>query len=154
MRFYRDIIAEVDKPIKNSGTHYHEWSPQSIKLYWDICTNNTFIRKQFYPLEYWEDLLAWAAQKITTAPVTIVDVGCGSGNLIECIGKIYRDASICGVDLSEESLKPAKERFKKHRNVRFKVGSLDRLPFENGSVDVITSTEVLEHTFPETFNKS
>ncbi len=154
MRFYRDIIAEAHKPIKNPETHYHEWSPQSIKLYWDICTNNPFIQRQFYPIEYWQDLLAWGAQKIPTTPLTIVDVGCGNGNLIECIAKIYRDAFIYGVDLSEESLKPAKKRFEKYTNIRFKVGSLDQLPFENGSIDMVTCTEVLEHTFPETFNKS
>jgi ubiquinone/menaquinone biosynthesis C-methylase UbiE len=154
MRFYRDIIADVDKLLKTSENHYHEWSPESIKLYWNICTNNPLIRRQFYPIEYWEDLLAWAAQKITTRPLTIVDVGCGNGNLIECISKIYGDVSIYGVDLSDESLEPAEERFKEHESIQFKVGSFDRLPFDDGSIDMVTCTEVLEHTFPTTFNKS
>jgi len=103
---------------------------------------------------YWEDLLAWSAQKVTITPLTIVDVGCGSGNLIECIRSIYRDKSIYGVDLSEQSLESAKERFKKDKNIHFKVGTLDQLPFEDGSIDLIICTEVLEHTFPETFVNS
>jgi ubiquinone/menaquinone biosynthesis C-methylase UbiE len=154
MKFYKDLIAGMDESEKGSKNHYHEWSPQSIKFYWDICTNNPFIRRQFYPKEYWEDLLGWATKKITAIPRTIVDIGCGSGNLIDCISRVYRDASIYGVDLSEDSLEPAKERFKKHENIQFKVGSLDRLPFKDDSIDLITCTEVLEHTFPETFKKS
>lgn len=151
MKFYRDMIAQADPVAKNHRYHYHEWSPESIKSYWDICTNNPFIREQFYPMVYWEDLLGWAVPRVTINPTTIVDVGCGNGNFIECIGKVYKDAAIYGVDLSEQSLEPAKERFKKKRNVRFKVGSFDRLPFEDGSIDLITCTEVLEHTFPQTF---
>src|SRR4030095_12866170 len=151
MRFYSDIITSSDKSKKTTKYHYHQWSPHSIKFYWDICTNNPFIRRQFYPLVYWEDLLEWSAQRITMMPLTIVDVGCGSGNLIECIRKIYKDKSIYGVDLSEDSLESAKERFKKDRNIQFKVGTLDQLPFADGCVDFLTCTEVSEHTFPETF---
>ena len=154
MRFYRDIIADMDKPAEKMKYRYHQWSPESIKFYWDVCTNNPLIQSQFYPIEYWEDLLAWASQRIPTTPLTVVDIGCGNGNLIECVSKIYKDARIYGVDLSEQSLEPAKERFRKSQNIQFKVGSLDQLPFEDGSIDLITCTEVLEHTFPEIFTKS
>jgi ubiquinone/menaquinone biosynthesis C-methylase UbiE len=153
MRFYKDIIAEVEGAGKAHKYRYHQWSPESVKLYYEICTNNPFIRKQFYPLEYWEDLLRWARQRITP-PLKVVDVGCGNGNLIESISGIYRDASICGVDLSEESLKPVRDRFKANKNIEFRIGSLDQLPFENASIDLLTCTEVLAHTFPQTFVNS
>jgi ubiquinone/menaquinone biosynthesis C-methylase UbiE len=154
MRFYRDLIVDLDDPAKTGKYHYHQWSPDSIRSYWDVCTSNPFIRRQFYPLDYWEDLLAWSAQRISIPPSTIVDVGCGSGNLIECVKKIYGDKAIYGVDLSEQSLKQVRERFKNDRNVQFKVGTLDQLPFETGSVDLVICTEVLEHTFPDTFVNS
>jgi ubiquinone/menaquinone biosynthesis C-methylase UbiE len=103
---------------------------------------------------YWEDFLAWATQRMATIPKVVVDVGCGSGNLIECLSTIYQTASICGVDLSEASLKPAKERFKENSGITFRIGSLDRLPLEGSSVNLVTCTEVLEHTFPTTFTNS
>ena len=113
MRFYKDIIDQVAETAKNDVTKYHEWSPQSIEFYWNICTSNPLIRRLFYPMEYWEDLLAWAASKIKTTPRTIVDVGCGNGNLIERIGKIYKEATIYGVDLSEDAMRSVKKRFEK-----------------------------------------
>jgi len=154
MRFYKDIIADVDSLNKDSENSYHEWSPQNIEIYWNACTNNPFVRAQFYPKEYWYGLLDWAAKRISVRPSIIVDVGCGNGNLIDCIAKTYRDTSVYGVDLSEESFEPAKERFAEYKNVHFKVGSLDRLPFEDRSIDLVTCTEVLEHTFPEVFTRS
>lgn len=154
MKFYRDIIAESDKTGSGARYHYHEWAPQSIEFYWDICTHNPFIRRQFYPMDYWDDLLYWVATQLKTRPSSIVDVGCGNGNLIESIRNIYRDASIYGVDLSEESLEFARKRFSKVKSVQFRVGSLECLPFEDNSIDLLACTEVLEHTFPKTFESS
>ena len=144
MRFYKDIIADVDGLKEDSKSSYHEWSPQSIKSYWNVCTNNPIVRAQFYPKDYWDDLLDWAAKRISIRPSTIVDVGCGNGNLIDCIAKTYRDTSIYGVDLSEDSFEPAKERFIKYKTVRFKVGSLDRLPFEDHSIDLVSPPGMVE----------
>ena len=154
MRFYKDIIAEVDGAGTAHKYRYHEWSPESIRLYYEICTDNPFTRQQFYPLEYWEDLLRWAVPRIPSSPLKVVDVGCANGNLISCLSQNYRDTWICGVDISDDALKSAKERFKDNKNIQFRVGSFDRLPFEDSSIDLITCTEVLAHIFPETFVNS
>lgn len=154
MRFYKDIVEERDPAASGGGYHYHEWSPRSIESYWRICTLNPFIREQFYPKLYWEDLLEWAEGLIPIRPSSIADIGCGNGNLIECITRVYPEATVHGVDLSEECLEHARERFGQSPRIHFKIGSLDRLPFRDGSLDLLTCTEVLEHTFPETFERS
>jgi ubiquinone/menaquinone biosynthesis C-methylase UbiE len=154
MRFYRDIIAEMEGSVDGSRYHYHTWSPQSISAYWDIWTHNPFLRSQFYPIAYWRDLLVWAQERITTTPLRILDIGCGDGNLIECIRAVYQDASIWGVDISAQSMEAAQERFHKDPRIRFKVGSIERLPFEDESFDLVTCTEVLEHAFPSAFLRS
>ena len=158
MRFYKEIVADWVRAQESSTlpskSHYHDWSANSIKFFWDIWTNNVGLRKQFYPIEYWKDFLAWADSKIDNKPSSIADIGCGNGNLIDCINKLYPNASICGVDLAEELFKPAKSRFSKADKVAFRVGSLERLPFPDNSLDLITCTEVLEHTFHKTFMSS
>ena len=84
----------------------------------------------------------------------VVDVGCGNGNLVVCLREAFGKATIVGVDLTEESLTGARQRFQQEPNVRFQVGSLTALPFSNGTVNLVTCTEVLEHTFPDVFAHS
>jgi ubiquinone/menaquinone biosynthesis C-methylase UbiE len=154
MRFYRDVIEGGDPGPRQAKYHYHAWSPQSIQFYLEVCVKNPFMRRQFYPLVYWEDFLAWASQRVAASAKIIVDIGCGSGNLIACLRRSYPGALICGIDLTEDSMEVARERFRGDDSVEFKVGGFERLPFADSSVDLITCTEVLEHTFPETFVKS
>ncbi len=158
MNFYKDIVAQFDdaqKPSEKSGQlspfHYHTWSTESIKRFWTIWTTNRALKTQFYPIEYWKDLLAWVRSQIPSTPSVIADVGCGNGNLVDCLLKVYPDSKITGIDMSEESLVPARSRFENLKNIGFQVGSLTQLPFSDDSLDLVTCTEVLEHSFPESF---
>jgi ubiquinone/menaquinone biosynthesis C-methylase UbiE len=153
MNFYRDIITSTDAP-QTLKYRYHTWSPASIAAYWDACVSNPFIRGQFYPMAYWQDLLAWASDRISETPAHVVDIGCGPGNLVACARGIYRSSQIRGIDLTEESLSTARQRFKADPAISFTVGSFEALPLENDSVDLVTCTEVLDHPFPDTFAKS
>ena len=150
MRFYTDIIAAED----TGESQYHRWSEQSVQSFWKLWTSNPFLKRQFYPLTYWQDLLAWAKQRLPETPSVVVDVGCGNGNLVVCLQEAFGKATIVGVDLTEESLTGARQRFQQEPNVSFQVGSLTALPFSNGTVDLVTCTEVLEHTFPDVFAHS
>jgi ubiquinone/menaquinone biosynthesis C-methylase UbiE len=153
MRFYKDIVAElIDVQRLSAKTgHYHSWSAESIKRFWAIWTTNGALQKQFYPMAYWNDFLAWARSEVGDIPSTIADVGCGNGNLIDCLLREYPGSKITGIDMSEDSLVTARSRFENCGNVRFNVGSLTQLPFQDGSLDLVTCTEVLEHSFPDTF---
>jgi 2-polyprenyl-3-methyl-5-hydroxy-6-metoxy-1,4-benzoquinol methylase len=111
MKFYKDIVAEFaseQKLMEKSGQrlpfHYHSWSSESIKRFWTIWTTNGALEKQFYTIEYWKDLLAWGRSKIRNCPSVIADIGCGNGNLIDCLLKVYPNSKITGIDISEESL--------------------------------------------------
>lgn len=158
MKFYNDIVTELDcgetlatKSERSQLFHYHKWSTESIQRFWTIWTTNGALQKQFYPIEYWKDLLAWARLQIQITPSAIADVGCGNGNLIDCLVKTYPASNFTGIDVSEASLVTARSRFEHSNNIGFQVGTLTRLPLPDNSVDVVTCTEVLEHTFPETF---
>jgi ubiquinone/menaquinone biosynthesis C-methylase UbiE len=157
MKFYKDIVDELDGAQQLSGKsaqypfHYHSWSTESIIRFWTIWTTNGALKNQFYPIEYWQDLLEWARSRIRGAPSVIADVGCGNGNLIDCLLKVYPHSRMTGIDMSEESLVTARSRFGKFKNIGFQVGSLIKLPFPDNSLDLLTCTEVLEHSVPESF---
>ncbi|HUQ30807.1 MAG TPA: class I SAM-dependent methyltransferase, partial [Pyrinomonadaceae bacterium] len=68
----------------------------------------------------------------------ILDVGCGTGANLELLGK-YGEAF--GVDVSEEALSFCRARGLE--NVRH--GAAEKLPYEDGSFDLVTGLDVVEH---------
>jgi SAM-dependent methyltransferase len=68
----------------------------------------------------------------------VLDVGCGAGGMLEQLaayGEVY------GIDSSPEMVQMCTERgFTKAR-----VGSIDRLPVESGTVDLVTLFDTIEH---------
>ncbi|MFX0057165.1 MAG: class I SAM-dependent methyltransferase [Candidatus Hodarchaeota archaeon] len=78
----------------------------------------------------------------------ILDLGCGTGNLIIKIAKTFSEIEIIGVDISTEILDIARENVEKkvrNQNVKFKVGSAEDLPFPDESIDLIISSLSLHH---------
>lgn len=154
MKFYTDVVAEARDEKEGERYRYHRWSSDSIQTYWEIATHNPFLSRQFYPLAYWRDLIDWAAREMKQAPGRVLDIGCGAGNLIQCIRETYPESAIVGVDLTEESLEPVRRRFARDGRLELRTGELTAIPAEPGSLDLVTCTEVLEHTFPDVFKGS
>jgi len=78
----------------------------------------------------------------------LIDVGCGSGNLIVEIAETFPHLELTGVDISSEILKFAKERAKKNgyiERIDFKEGTVESLPFPDDSIDFIVSSLSLHH---------
>jgi SAM-dependent methyltransferase len=72
------------------------------------------------------------------SPLAILDVGCGTGGMLEHLG---RYGSVVGVDVSDQALAYAK-----HREPRALVrAGLPHLPFVTGSFDLLTSFDVIYH---------
>ncbi|TKJ21357.1 MAG: hypothetical protein CEE42_13935 [Promethearchaeota archaeon Loki_b31] len=79
---------------------------------------------------------------------TLVDIGCGSGNLIIQIAESFPDLNLIGIDISSEILEFAKK-LALDRNlgkrIEFKIGNVEKLPFSDESIDFIISTLSLHH---------
>lgn len=79
---------------------------------------------------------------------SLLDVGCGPGNLIIQVAKKYPSLDLIGVDLSSEILELAKKKAVENNlneKIVFKIGSVESLPFPDKSVDFILSTLSLHH---------
>ena len=74
------------------------------------------------------------------SPRTVVDLGCGPGNLTQLLAQRWPDADVLGLDSSPEMIAQAQA-----RGVRFEVGDLrDWVSDGSGKVDVLVSNATLQ----------
>jgi SAM-dependent methyltransferase len=77
-------------------------------------------------------------RQVTDRPPRILDVGCGTGANLMMLSK-YGQAE--GVDVSEDALT-----FCRARGLdNVKLGAGEELPYENGTFDLVTAFDVVEH---------
>ncbi|MHC4192559.1 MAG: class I SAM-dependent methyltransferase [Planctomycetota bacterium] len=70
----------------------------------------------------------------------LLDVGCGNGKFLDEIKKCT-NTQVCGLDISKAAVETAKENF----GLDIFCGSITEAPFEDGSFDLITAWQYLEH---------
>ncbi|MFQ5764736.1 MAG: class I SAM-dependent methyltransferase [Rhodospirillales bacterium] len=71
----------------------------------------------------------------------VIDVGCGTGALLEALFSSGRSVGLAGVDLSPEMLEIAASRLGPAADLR--EGRAESLPFEDAAFDVVVSTNAL-----------
>lgn len=78
---------------------------------------------------------------------TILDAACGEGYGSRMLAE-YAD-KVVGIDISEDAVSNAMQKYSEQKNLSFKVGSIASLPLENQSIDVVISYETIEHVDAE-----
>ena len=88
------------------------------------------------------------AEQIKGIPYeALLDVGCGTGFLIDMLAK-RKPARYCGVDLSDEMIRVAKG--KGIRGAEFTAGSADKLPYPDETFDIVACSQSFHHyPYPE-----
>lgn len=80
-------------------------------------------------------------------PANVLDVGCGTGNLLATLVNDFRAGALTGIDPSATLLNSARRR-PELAGVSLLEGTAERLPFENGRFDHCLSLLVLQE-FPD-----
>src|SRR5690606_13332847 len=78
-----------------------------------------------------------------TNPQSLLDAGCGEGFALDVLARRFPEVRFTGVDLSEEAIAFAQNRF--GERARFRTGSIYKLPFSDRAFDTVLCSEVLEH---------
>src|SRR5487761_266776 len=78
-------------------------------------------------------------------PRVVVDVGCGTGRLLESLLPLLPETQLVGVDPSEGMIAVARRRFQDHPRVRLDVAGADHLPLGDASADVVMTTISFHH---------
>jgi SAM-dependent methyltransferase len=109
-----------------------------IKYYDELWSNKKFLnslklRRAVKILEYFTEV-----KRKCKVPYTL-DLGCGDGRVTAFIGEFTKTD---GIELSEEAMRLAKERYS---DVNFFQGNVLTYPFELYKYDLVISQEVIEH---------
>lgn len=112
------------------------------------CSGERFIPQQADPL----DEIAVEHQQRYHSVTDLVrgkivlDAGSGEGYGVHLMAETA--ARVVGIDISRDAVEHARATYGR-QNLEFQVGSVDALPFEDGTFDVVVSFEVIEHLEPQ-----
>jgi tRNA (cmo5U34)-methyltransferase len=77
-------------------------------------------------------------------PLRILDIGAGTGLFSSFIKEKYPDAHFTLIDVSDQMLEKAKERFKNEQHIEFIVSDITNYKFEH-SFDIVISSLAIHH---------
>jgi malonyl-CoA O-methyltransferase len=89
-----------------------------------------------------ERLLSLVQSRVSPAPADVLDIGCGTGQLLSSLGRQYPHSQLYGLDLAYNMTRSAVERL--GPNAMLVNGNAENLPFRNGSFDLVVSTSTLQ----------
>ena len=123
--------------------HDVEWTPEKVGRFWGWMSEWTS-GQPFFSQEYGGEVIRFAAGLVDLAGSRVLDSGAGPGHLIEQL--LERGAECAGAELSETAVDLANERLGDRPGfLGVRRSSLDDLPFEDASFDVVFALEVIEH---------
>jgi ubiquinone/menaquinone biosynthesis C-methylase UbiE len=80
-----------------------------------------------------------------SAPRRLIDIGCGTGQLLAAAGQRFPDAQLVGVDLSKRMLSIAASAGRDQRSACLVQARAERLPFADAVFDVAAATLTYRH---------
>lgn len=109
------------------------------------CIYNTLTRTGIFQQHY--ALVAEEVKKYCKKG-KIVDIGTGPGWLLLAIRKAFPQLQLSGIDISPSMIEKAKYNLHKRNNckdIELLLGSVTELPYEDNSIDCVTSTGSMHH---------
>lgn len=87
-------------------------------------------------------LVSLAQSHVSRIPAGILDIGCGTGQLLSSLGRCYPDSRLYGLDLAYNMTRRSAERLGPRATLVN--GDAEQLPFRDGVLDLVVSTSTLQ----------
>lgn len=102
---------------------------------------NRWARKKGIDLHNWKNKMDSMEKRIRNK--IVLDAGCGDGEKIDYF--YQRAKEIYGIDINKDDLREAKEKYRREENIHVVNGSVEDIPFDSATFDVVYSCWVIEH---------
>ena len=119
-------------------TKWSSFPPMWFFDLWAPSYDRCFLQKVMY--EPVHDAVLNAFSAAGWPPRDVVDVGCGTGRLLEAAGQRWSRARLTGIDVSETMIAEARRKYKGDARFCFKQGHACALPLRSASFDAAFST--------------
>ncbi len=107
---------------------------------WASTYENSWLQRALFERVYQATLTLAAG--IVHQPVSVLDVGCGTGKLLRRANTYWPEAQLIGVDPASSMIEMAK---RLTPNATFFTGMAEALPLQDASVDLALSTSSFHH---------
>ena len=77
--------------------------------------------------------------------MSLLDVGCGPGNITADLASRLGDGAVIGIDVSEEVIELARSQYSQVSTLSFEVANVYKLDYADESFDVVYAHQVLQH---------
>ena len=121
------------KPERGQG-HFDRWAPR-----YDRSIHQKLM---FGPVH---DVVLSAFSTLGAVPRDILDVGCGTGRLLESAGRRWDGAQLTGIDASEAMIAEARGKHEGDARFIFRQADASGLPLKDASFDAVFSTMSFHH---------
>ena len=123
------------------------WLYTDPRLYWTLRGGDDYFREQ--EGQSARTLRAeWMADRLASyRPISILEVGCGYGKLLAAL-RHRLDVPLVGIDFSLSQIEHARAYLGGLNQIELMLGCGQRLPFPDGSFDMVVTSAVILHNPP------
>ena len=125
------------------GAFKHQLQPDSCFDRWASRYDFGLLQRLLFDPIHAAVVEAWPEP--AAPPSQVLDLGCGTGRLLERAGRRWPTARCVGLDLSQPMLDQARARFQGQPRFELVQGDSASLPFAAESFDAVLSTASLHH---------
>lgn len=140
--FYNEVTAKLNSTMFGQFSYFlnYGYKPDGEREYAVVPLPEAYINRNSVKL---------VLELIGDCPVEgkrVLDVGCGRGGTVHVFQTFFKPSSIRGLDLSPAAIEFDRTAHKRADTTFFE-GDAENLPFEDGSVDIVTNVES-SHSYP------
>lgn len=142
----------LHKALRRSLGRWPGWKRRMVyadpRAYWTYRGGTDYFREQEdHPTRSLRS--AWLADRIATySPTSILEVGCGYGKQLGLLRDRLPGVPLMGVDFSPTQLGQARRHLAGRDGISIALASGLRLPFPDGSFDLVLTSAVILHNAP------